>query len=62
MELREFLSETLKQIVKGVIDAQEFVKQEGHGAKVNPRGVTALKKDEQGQKQPHDISTKLPVE
>jgi len=62
MELQEFLSETLKQIVKGVKDAQEFVANEGHGAKVNPRGVTALKRDDQGQKQPHDIGTKLPIE
>jgi hypothetical protein len=62
MELQYFLSETLKQIIKGIQDAQEFVDKEGQGAKVNPRGITALKRDESGQNQPHDIKTKLPIE
>jgi hypothetical protein len=62
MELQYFLSETLKQIIKGIQDAQEFVDKEGRGAKVNPRGITALNRDESGQKQPHDIHTKLPIE
>jgi len=62
MELKDFLSETLKQIIKGIQDAQEFVDKYGQGAKVNPRGITALKRDESGRNQPHDINTKLPIE
>ena len=61
MELKDFLSETLKQIIKGIQDAQEFVAKEGQGAKVNPRNTT-LKMDGSGQKQPHDTKTMLPVE
>lgn len=61
MELQYFLSETLKQIIKGIQDAQEFVEKGGQGAKVNPRGITALK-SEHGRPQPHDINTKLPIE
>ncbi len=37
MELKEFVSETLKQIVEGVVLAQQDAKQ--HGAIVNPAGV-----------------------
>lgn len=62
MELEDFVSESLKQIIKGIQSAQDFAQKEGRGAKINPRGITGLKKDSKGQRQPHDISTKLPVE
>jgi len=62
MNIETFLSESLKQIIQGVQNAQDFVEREGRGAKVNPRGITALEKDSNRQKQAHDIETKLPVE
>jgi len=62
MELQEFLAVSLKQIVKGVQDAQEFLPMEAPRAQINPRAVTALKKENQGPRQRHDINTKLPVD
>ncbi len=37
MELKEFVAETLKQVVDGIIDAQEYTKPKG--ATINPRGM-----------------------
>jgi len=62
MELKDFVSESLKQIIKGVQLAQVFAQKDGRGAKINPRGITALKRDSKGCIQPHDIDTNLPVE
>lgn len=61
MDIQTFVSETLRQIITGIHSAQKEVAQGSTGAKINPRGVTALEKDLQGQRQPHDIDTKLPL-
>lgn len=37
MELKEFISKTLKQIVDGVIDAQDYVKNGKSNAVISPR-------------------------
>lgn len=37
MELRDFVAESLKQVVDGVINAQEYSKQKG--ASINPNGL-----------------------
>lgn len=61
MDLQTFLSESLQQIIAGIHSAQEKIKQGQSGAKVNPRGTTAVATDSQGRKQPCDIDTKLPI-
>ena len=61
MNLDTFISQSLAQILQGIQDAQSFTRENPSGAKVNPRGVTALEKDSGGQNQPHDLQTKLPV-
>jgi hypothetical protein len=61
MDIQTFVSETLRQVVAGIHLAQKTVAQESIGAKINPRGITALAKNANGQKEPHDINTKLPV-
>ncbi len=61
MDLQTFISESLHQIISGICSAQKKFSQESTGAKINPRGITALAKDSSGQKQPHDINTKLPI-
>jgi hypothetical protein len=38
IKLEDFVSETIKQIISGVITAQEYAKEKN--AKVNPRGLT----------------------
>jgi hypothetical protein len=37
MDLREFLTESLKQVVDGVTDAQEYARQKG--SSINPKGL-----------------------
>jgi hypothetical protein len=37
MELREYIAETLKQLIDGIVDAQEYA--ETKGASINPRGL-----------------------
>ena len=61
MDLRTFISQSLQEIIVGVRSAQEYLVQHPTGAKVNPRGITALKKDSKGTTQPFDMQTKLPV-
>jgi hypothetical protein len=61
MDLETFISQTLKQIIAGIRLAQEYASQSKTGAAINPRGITALQKDNEGRKQPHEMSTKLPV-
>jgi hypothetical protein len=38
MELKNFVSETLKQVLEGVKTAQSFAKE--HGGQINPKGIT----------------------
>jgi hypothetical protein len=38
MGLRNFVAETLKQVVDGIVDAQEYTQQKG--VTFNPRGLT----------------------
>ena len=38
MELREFVSETLKELIDGITSAQEYAAQKG--ASINPQGMT----------------------
>jgi hypothetical protein len=61
MDIQTFVSETLRQIVTGIHSVQKEVAQGSSGAKINPRGITALKEGPQGRRQPHDIQTKLPI-
>jgi hypothetical protein len=61
MDLETFISQSLKEIIAGIRSAQQYVAQSGTGAAINPRGITALQKDSEGMKQPHDMITKLPV-
>lgn len=61
MDIATFLSESLQEIMTGVMAAQDFAKRDGRGAKVNPRGRTVLKQDQNGQKEPHDLHSKLPL-
>jgi len=61
MDIQTFVSETLRQVVDGIRSAQKTVAKESTGAKINPRGITALAKNANGQRQPHDIDTKLPI-
>lgn len=44
MDLKEFVSETLKEIIAGVKDAQEYAKE--NGACINPNEFGALEKPE----------------
>jgi hypothetical protein len=37
MELREFVGESLKQVIDGIVNAQEYAKQKG--ASINPNGL-----------------------
>lgn len=62
MDRQAFVSESLKQIIAGMRSAQEYVAATPTGAKINPRGITALEVDENGNRQPHDIHTKLPID
>ncbi len=43
LELKDFVAETLKQLIEGIVTAQEFAKQ--HDAKINPRGLFHLTPD-----------------
>jgi hypothetical protein len=61
MDLETFISQSLKQIIAGIRSAQEYAAESTTGAAINPRGITALQKDSEGKKQPHDIMTKLPI-
>ena len=61
MDLESFIAQSLQQVISGVRSAQEYAANNPTGAKINPRGITALKRDDHGKKQPHDIGTKLPV-
>ncbi len=61
MDLETFISQSLKQILAGIRSAQEYAAQSKIGAAINPRGITALEKDSEGRRRPHDMLTKLPV-
>ncbi|MGD0139705.1 MAG: hypothetical protein ABSD28_12575 [Tepidisphaeraceae bacterium] len=61
MDLETFVSQSLLQIVAGVRKAQEKFANNPAGAKINPRGTTALGHTELGRKAPHEMHTKLPV-
>ena len=61
MDLENFISESLKQIIAGVRSAQEHADQHPSGAAINPRGITAIQKDSEGRRHPHDMITKLPI-
>jgi hypothetical protein len=61
MDIQTFVSETLQQVITGIHSAQNTIGQGPTGAKINPRGITTLEKDPHGQRQPHDINTKLPI-
>jgi hypothetical protein len=39
MELKEFISESLKQIIEGISDSQALAKEKG--AKINPAGLSS---------------------
>jgi len=45
MELKDFVSETLKQIIDGVVNAQNHAIE--HGAEINPRDLHLLKSGSQ---------------
>jgi len=62
MELKDFVSESLKQIIKGIKSAQDFAQKEGRGAKIGPRGIAVLARDSQGQRPPHESKPRLPLE
>lgn len=40
MELREYITESLKQLIDGIVDAQEYAKSKG--ASINPQGLKML--------------------
>jgi hypothetical protein len=61
MDLENFISQSLKQIIAGIRSAQEYAAQCQTGASINPRGITALQRDSEGRRQPHDLGTKLPI-
>jgi hypothetical protein len=61
MDLETFVSESLQQIIRGVRGAQDHFAKNPIDAKINPRGITALERSEEGVKQPHDLHTKLPI-
>lgn len=44
MELKEFISTTLKQVVEGVIDAQDYMKKEKINAIISPAGTYVKEK------------------
>lgn len=40
MELKEFVSESIKQIIDGIVDAQSYAKSKG--ASINPKGMAYI--------------------
>ena len=65
MELNKFISETLKEIILGVKDAQEFAKENGacinptHFGIVKPRAIMSKDNDEMTSVQRVDFSLSL---
>src|SRR6266536_3529276 len=59
--LEAFVAQSMQKIIAGVRSVQQYVVENPTGAKINPRGITALNKDGKGRKHAHDLHTKLPV-
>jgi hypothetical protein len=60
MELKEFVSETIKQIIDGIVDSQEYAK--GKGASINPQGLLYTSPQHQNLvvQTPHERSIHIP--
>jgi hypothetical protein len=61
MDIEAFISHSMQQIFAGINAAQSATKDKYGGAKINPRGVTAVERDASGNIGPHEMHTKLQI-
>lgn len=61
MDLKTFVSETLTQIVEGVQDAQERIRERGIKAEINPWSIGAESTREIGQPSPVDFDVAVVI-